>query len=89
VPLDRTSFAQARTLAPPPDWLVFHAAEEREASLRMLAALATAAPATRIVVVVGRHQGPQISYLLAAGAHRCMVEPIYPGELAALLAAEA
>lgn len=34
-----------------------------------------------VIAVVGRHQGGQVSQLLEAGAARCLVQPLYPGEL--------
>jgi hypothetical protein len=85
VPLDRCTLAEALVLRPAPDWVVWHAAETRDQSLTMLAKLVRALPRAKNVVIVSRHQGPQISYLLEQGATRCLVEPIYPGELAALL----
>lgn len=69
-------------------WVVFHAAEDREETQRIQAALGRAAPAARTVAIVGRHQGYQVSYLLASGTYRCLVEALYPNELARVLAEE-
>lgn len=68
------------------DFVVFHVAEAREASIATLERLRAALPGALPVAVANRHQAFQISYLLEAGVHRCMVEPIYPGELARLVA---
>jgi len=64
---------------------VFHAAEDKEDSVRILTALQAALPSARLMAVVGRHQGYQVSYLLEAGLFRCLVEEVYPDELAELM----
>ena len=38
-----------------------------------------------VVVVLNRHQAFQISYLYEAEVARCLVEPVYPGELTRVL----
>lgn len=65
--------------------VVFHAAEERDATLAKLEQIKRLSPDAVWIAVIDRHQAPQVSYLLDAGVFRCLVEDVYPGELRALL----
>jgi tellurite resistance protein len=72
--------------AAPLDGLVFfHVSEHTAASQRRLASLRKKHPSARVVFVAERAQAFQIGYLLDAGAAGCLIAPVYPDELAALL----
>lgn len=68
-----------------PPVIVFHAQEDTASTLEMLARVQRQLPKRAVVVVLNRHQAFQISYLYDAQAQRCLVEPVYPGELAGVL----
>jgi len=68
-----------------PPWAIFHTAEQRKGSLQVLAYLQQCLPETRIIAVVRRDQAPQVSYVLQAGACRCIIEDVHPGEFERLL----
>ena len=61
--------------------IIFHAAEERDTSLATLSRLMIQFASTPILVLMRRDQATQVSYLLAAGAKRCIVEPFRPNEI--------
>lgn len=65
----------------PPDFVVFHTAENKEDSLNRLRKIQNIFPKARTIAVVKRDQAFQVSYILDHGAFRCMVKPIYPNEL--------
>ena len=64
---------------------VFHAHEEKSDTLDMLDWVRRHMNAHAVVVVLNRHQAFQISYLYEQAVDRCLVEPVYPGELAKVL----
>ena len=80
-PLDRLDELPVK-----PRYIVFHAAEEKDTTLATSDRLWRALPETRQIMVAHRAQAFQISYLLERHVYRCMVEPIYPGELHKLTA---
>lgn len=65
----------------PHQWVIFHAAPERDNSHNRLHSLRTTFPEAFVSFCARRDQAPQIGYLLEHGADKCFVEPIYPGEL--------
>ncbi len=81
LPLDVRTLDALKARRPPPEHVVFHALDDRQASLEIVARVRRAAPKARIIPVVRRDQGYLVSYLLEAGVQRCIVEPVYPGEL--------
>jgi len=85
---DRRTLAQVPATGLELPWTVFHAVEEKGDTLARQSALQRAVPTARCVAVIGRHQGYQVSYMLENGLHRCLVEDLYPNELAAVLAEE-
>jgi len=60
---------------------VFHAHEEKADTLKMLSWVRRHVGARAVIVVLNRHQAFQISYLYELEVVRCLVEPVYPGEL--------
>jgi hypothetical protein len=83
LPLERHSIAQ---ISSGPALLIVHACAERPATVERVRDLRARFPDTDLIVVIRRDQAHHVSYALENGATRCMVEPIYPGELARLLA---
>jgi len=69
-----------------PALLIAHACVERPETVERVVTLRQRFPDASLIVVVHRHQAHHVSYALENGAVRCMVEPIYPGELERLLA---
>ena len=69
-----------------PALLITHACVDRPATVERVQWLRHRYADTDLIVVVHRHQAHHVSYALENGAVRCMVEPIYPGELERLLA---
>jgi len=65
--------------------VIFHAAPQREETLRMVQVITRRCPDALKIAVLNRHQAPQVSYVLEAGIDRCMIEEVYPGELNRLL----
>jgi tellurite resistance protein len=73
--------------AAPFDGLVFfHVREATAQSQERLGALRKRHPRARIVFVAERAQAFQIGYLLDAGAAGCLIAPVYPDEIAGLVA---
>jgi uncharacterized tellurite resistance protein B-like protein len=68
--------------------IVFHAFEDRQASLDTVKTLKNLYPHSKIIVVVRRDQAFQIRYLMEQAIHRCLVEPIFPNEIAQALREE-
>lgn len=79
------TLAEAVQRALRPACFTFHVAPDKKQSLEMLGALRRQAMGAKLIPVVARHQAFQISYLQEAGAFRCLVEDVYPGELERLL----
>lgn len=64
----------------------FHLLEDRAASVERLRTLSALAGAeSSLVFIAERQQAYQIGYLLDAGAAACLVAPVYPEEIAALI----
>jgi hypothetical protein len=80
-----TSERDALSAAPFGGLVFFHVREHTAESQRRLAALRRRHPSARLVFVAERAQAFQIGYLLDAGAAGCLIAPVYPDELAALL----
>jgi DNA-binding NarL/FixJ family response regulator len=68
-------------VTPPPRIVLFHAADDKNDSKKILTALRSQLPETKIVFIARRDQAPQIGWLLGMGADRCFVEPLYPNEI--------
>lgn len=66
-------------------YAIFHTAEDRDTSLKILAFLHQALPDSKAIAVVRRDQAPQVSYLLQGGVCRCIIEDVHPGEFERLL----
>ena len=68
-----------------PDYLVFHASPDRSRSVQSLQTLRDKFPLAGIAALVRRDQAFQIRYLIEAGAAQCLVQPIFPNELAKVI----
>ena len=85
IPVSLQPMTNLPAAADAPSVIVFHAHEEKAQTLNLLADLRQRLPGRAVLVVLDRHQAFQISYLYDANVERCLVEPVYPGELARVL----